>query len=90
MRGIVWSRPEHWQKQEVGAGGCARCTQVLLLLAEEENDRGVAVVGWARWLGRQLGRPGGLPAQELGQLLAPGKSFSPSLLIVFFLFSIIL
>ena len=47
-------------RQEVATGGCARRTQLLLLLAEEEDGRGVAVVDWARWLGRKLGRPGGL------------------------------
>ena len=44
----------------MATGGCARRTQLLLLLAEEEDDRGVAMVDWARWLGRQLGRLGGL------------------------------
>ena len=30
----------------------------------EEDDGGAAVVGWASWPGRLLGRPGGLPGRS--------------------------
>ena len=78
MASLETSRASRTQasRVEVAARWRARVGHAPVLLAGRKTT-GRLVVGWAA----------GGPAQELGRLLAPGKSFSPSLLIVFvFLF----
>jgi hypothetical protein len=51
------------RKQEVAARPCA-CEHAAASGRGEEDDGGAAVVGWASWPGRLLGRPGGLPGRS--------------------------
>ena len=56
----LWRSQKSWGVTvEVGVGARA-ATTLPAYWRGEEDDRGVAVVGWASWLGWQMGQPGGL------------------------------